>query len=224
MHLKRKRSQPRLSSPHSTSSDSSPPPSCNDNGGVMDTHPPSLDNVPDVHVHASGRTLKRYRDNRPSEEQVHQRTLKMLYSAQLPSSDDTQHTLSSRQDQHEHEHEASTASANHSTKQQSLHQFWTIRSAPAPSSSLSANASMLSAPRACEDCGARLGGGGGDVMDVDVDVDDLPTETTACVACGKHVCFGCSVSNLGEQMRCLRCAGRKDGGFSCWNNAGYVLC
>ncbi|KAF6808381.1 orf21 protein [Colletotrichum plurivorum] len=32
--------------------------------------------------HLSSRTIKRFRDNRPSEEEVHQRTLNLLYSAQ----------------------------------------------------------------------------------------------------------------------------------------------
>lgn len=31
-----------------------------------------------------------------------------------------------------------------------------------------------------------------------------------CGACGKCVCFSCSVSNLGEERRCLGCAGRGD--------------
>ena len=44
----------------------------------------------------------------------------------------------------------------------------------------------------------------------EMEVDGLGAEGDhACDACGKQVCFHCSVSNLGEQRRCLSCAGRK---------------
>lgn len=63
-------------------------------------------------------------------------------------------------------------------------------------------------PSVCEDCDARLVScDGGD----DMAVDNFATETTACVSCGKHVCFSCSVSNLGEERRCLQCAGSNVG-------------
>ncbi|KAG5922573.1 hypothetical protein E4U53_003692 [Claviceps sorghi] len=153
MHLKRKRSDPALPS--------SPPPSTNS------AHSPAS-------VHASGRTLKRRRDDRPPEEQVHQRTLRMLYSARqdappVPAPDEP-------------------APANHPPTQQSLHRFWRIRSAPSSGSPPRAPTPAS----ACEDCGAEPRGEG----------------PSACGACGKRVCFGCSVSNLGERVRCLRCAGR----------------
>lgn len=38
------------------------------------------------------------------------------------------------------------------------------------------------------------------------------TYINTCSACSRAVCFSCSVSNLGEQRRCLLCAGRKVAG------------
>ncbi|KAG5979010.1 hypothetical protein E4U55_005672, partial [Claviceps digitariae] len=82
MHLKRKRSEPEpepeseLSpSPYATSSadsGSSSPPSIG-NGGVeaMSWHFRSLGSVAAAPVDGSGRTRKRFRDGRPSEELVH---------------------------------------------------------------------------------------------------------------------------------------------------------
>lgn len=79
------------------------------------------------------------------------------------------------------------------TQQQSLHRFWNIASQPTAHSSVDMNAASTAS--ACEDCGT-----------------DMATASTdaaqACFGCGKHVCFSCSVSNLGEEKRCLRCANR----------------
>ena len=72
-------------------------------------------------------------------------------------------------------------------------------------------------PAACEDCGAGLDDG--------MDVDGGAGDDTACGACGKHICYSCSVSNLGEQKRCLHCAGRRVwvGGIG-WTNAEVSVC
>lgn len=103
--------------------------------------------------------------------------------------------------------------------QQSLHRFWNINSAPATSVLEPAFDQQMSAPSACEDCGAGLGGVDGDSMDLN------GLEDHSCGACGKSVCFSCSVSNLGEQKRCLQCAGRRVwiGGIG-WTNAGVSVC
>jgi uncharacterized protein with PIN domain len=62
----------------------------------------------------------------------------------------------------------------------------------------------------CEDCNASLGqAGDANAMDVDVmDIDVASGENYACGQCRRMVCHGCAVSNLGEQRRCLNCAGR----------------
>lgn len=121
-----------------------------------------------------------------------ERTLNMLYSAQnqnLHAATPSQHTETQAQT---HQSEST---------QQSLHRFWNISSAPsAPTSTL--NQTELT-PSNCDDCGVTLNNEG-DGMDVD----GFANEDHSCGACGKHVCFSCSVSNLGEQRRCLQCAGR----------------
>ncbi|PTB68805.1 hypothetical protein BBK36DRAFT_1166691 [Trichoderma citrinoviride] len=197
------------------------------------------------------RTLKRYRDNRPSDEEVHQHTLGLLYSAQQRQQQDHQHHHqhgvaavpadqmllpegSSSSDPSPLPTPTSSASASahqHDGQQQSLHRFWNIGSQPSSGTSspgLADPSRALATPTACDDCGAPLAGsdggvGGGD--DMGMDLDGGAAQDTACGACGKHVCFSCSVSNLGEEKRCLQCAGRRVwiGGIG-WTNAGVPVC
>ncbi|OAQ63001.1 hypothetical protein VFPPC_08916 [Pochonia chlamydosporia 170] len=182
MALKRKRSEPELcSSPSSSSSIFSSPP----NHPTLHLSPQTFHNMPAPHLNS--RTLKRFRDNRPSEEQVHQHTLNLLFSAQQQPRDKAFQP-------------PSQTSTTPQGKQQSLHRFWNINSTPTPTSMVE----HAIAPSSCEDCGAGLGNGVGDGMDV-----DFMADSAACGACGKYVCFSCSVSNLGEERRCLQCAGRK---------------
>ncbi|WYZ44026.1 hypothetical protein EsH8_VII_000462 [Colletotrichum jinshuiense] len=156
--------------------------------------------------HLSSRTMKRFRDNRPSEDQIHQRTLNMLYSAQQQN----QHFTSQTNDS---DPEPAPAPAERNT-QKSLHSFWTIKSA-APSIATSSAPSldqMTLNPMSCEDCGAGLGPSDGTADGMDVD-DGYSygagfEADHSCGACGRHVCSHCSVTNLGEQRRCLQCAGR----------------
>ncbi|VUC35781.1 unnamed protein product [Clonostachys rosea] len=182
MELKRKRSfSSTLSSPNSSLS-SSPP---HDRAMML-----SMITSPLLH----SRTMKRFRNSRPSEEEVHQRTLGLLYSAQQNPAmvpEPAPESLSSNN--------------TSGRQQQSLHRFWNINSRPSASIETMAMATHNgSSPSACEDCGAGLWvSGQEDGMDIDsAGLDD----DTACGACGKHVCFSCSVSNLGEQKRCLQCA------------------
>lgn len=106
-------------------------------------------------------------------------------------------------------HDTLPQSSNTNTAQNSLHRFWVISSAPKPPTiSVATHSSTIAG---CEDCGASLEGSSDSGM-MDVDGSDLTA--LACGACGKHVCFSCSVSNLGEQKRCLHCAGRAIGGWT----------
>jgi hypothetical protein len=223
------------------------------------------------------RTLKRYRDNRPSDEEVHRKfyewrahhhrlsphscppaehTLDLLYSAQQRQQQEQE------QNHHHHHHHlhhgvgpvaqdlvanqtllpVSTSSdpcplptppmttpSSSSTHdgQQSLHRFWNIGSQPSSGTSSPSLAGPLCAaptPTACDDCGAPLAGSDG-AGDDGMDLDGSAAQDTACGACGKHVCFSCSVSNLGEEKRCLQCAGRRVwiGGIG-WTNAGVSVC
>ncbi|KDN63485.1 hypothetical protein CSUB01_07575 [Colletotrichum sublineola] len=157
--------------------------------------------------HLPSRTMKRFRDNRPSENQIHQRTLNMLYSAQQQ----TQHVTSQA---HDADPEPSPNPAAARITQKSLHSFWSIKTAapsPDPSSAPSVDCAVLS-PISCEDCGTGLGSSDG-VAD-GMDIDDACSygagfeADPSCGACGRHVCSHCSITNLGAQRRCLRCVGR----------------
>jgi len=64
----------------------------------------------------------------------------------------------------------------------------------------------------CEDCDASLNPeNNGEAMDVDVmmDIEIAKGSNHACTGCGKQVCHGCAVSNLGADRKCLLCAGKK---------------
>lgn len=148
MSLKRKRSSSELpSSPLSFASSFSSPPN---NGPSMFDFTPRMGLINPCHLNS--RTLKRFRDNRPSQEEIHreypissipaqamclvrrvltkrrtERTLELLFNAQ-------------QQQQHqdpaspcpviEAPPEAEQPAPNHSNNQQSLHRFWNIRSQP----------------------------------------------------------------------------------------------
>ncbi|KAI0160791.1 hypothetical protein GGR57DRAFT_456306 [Xylariaceae sp. FL1272] len=213
MQLKRKRSDSEMSS-STTSTSSSPPrpgftffspptPDMRSNtdrllfGGNSALSPLSRSND-----RGPGRTMKRMRDNRPSEHEVHQRTLNKLFAAQRHSADQTAST---------HQPNEPTP-AQHTTHQTSLHSFWNIHSQPS-APAVTNIATPIDAPRECEDCGQALIGD-----DDAMDIDDVTTEATSCGACGKHVCEHCSISSLGEQRRCLGCADTRPrhvaGGFA----------
>ncbi|KAM0441151.1 hypothetical protein ACHAPT_000456 [Fusarium lateritium] len=204
MAHKRKRSVSELcSSPSSVSSFDSPPRATN---GL--TNPFAVMAATPIHLHS--RTLKRFRNSRPSEVEVHQRTLNLLFSAQSQ-----QHAMPAP-DQLQSQHQTSRSQST----QQSLHRFWNISSTPSTTSNPTSTTQPEFVPSDCEDCGTSLGGSSGDEMDVD----GFETEDHTCGACGKHVCFGCSISNLGEQRRCLQCAGRKgSSGGNSWNGTGIGI-
>lgn len=136
-----------------------------------------------------------------------ERTLQLLFSAQQH-----QQSPSSIPDQEQHEHQTSQTMAPPSN-QQSLHRFWNISSKP---TEVTASTPELDRPSSCDDCGTSLGANNDDEMDID----GLAPEDHTCGACQRSVCFSCSVSNLGEQRRCLRCIGRKDQA----GNGGGTVC
>ncbi|ROT39918.1 hypothetical protein SODALDRAFT_358334 [Sodiomyces alkalinus F11] len=172
--------------------------------------------------HLPSRTMKRVRDNRPSEEEIHERTLNMLFSAQRPRQPDYPTAVGppspspSPTPEMSHTHHPTTTRPT----QRSLHSFWRINSTPRPSVSSPephVDPYSLSSGTNCEDCGAGLGlsgdcDGGAAAMDVDGYGYGYGVEADCtCSACGKRVCSHCSVTNLGQQRRCLRCAGPKVG-------------
>ncbi|KAL2186039.1 hypothetical protein L209DRAFT_754577 [Thermothelomyces heterothallicus CBS 203.75] len=177
--------------------------------------------------HLPSRTLKRFRDNRPSESEIYQHTLDVLYSAQRQS---REHRYASPEPPRFASAVVSLqpqAQTRHGAQQRSLHSFWNL---PAPTSSSTSLASSPASsamsppspnhppqclPVNCEDCGARLGGDADDVM-MDIADYGFIQENHVCGACGKTVCFSCSVSNLGEHRRCLACAEPRGGGGCSW--------
>ncbi|KAK0669133.1 hypothetical protein QBC41DRAFT_320343 [Cercophora samala] len=177
--------------------------------------------------HTPGRTMKRFRDNRPSEEIIHQHTLNLLFSAQQQQHN-RQPQIPPPPPQVQATEPTPVPVPSHvhlEQHQRSLHSFWKLptRTAATPLSSQSSLASspspaaipisyQLAASTTCDDCGAGLVGPGAcgdqDEMMMDVDGSGVVGENN-CGACGKTVCFSCSVSNLGEHRRCLACAGRR---------------
>ncbi|KAI0410144.1 hypothetical protein F4802DRAFT_593013 [Xylaria palmicola] len=213
MQLKRKRSGSELST-STTSTFDSPPrfgsfsPMDSGNftfGANLPVSPLSRLGSKNAHFpHVPGRTMKRFRDNRPSQHEVHQRTLNMLYAAQRHQPRETR-LEDHQQDDVPVAAQPGSSAACSSSHQTNLHSFWNLPSRPSAPPAACLPPTMVDAPTECEDCGQKLGG---DDVDGMMDVDGvLGAEGTSCGACRKHVCSHCAITNLGEQRRCLSCAG-----------------
>ncbi|KAH6657885.1 hypothetical protein BKA67DRAFT_689120 [Truncatella angustata] len=217
MQLKRKRSESELSlSSSSTGSAFNSPsrPGCS--SSHMDTENTSSSSPAHrffmaTPSHLPSRTMKRFRDNRPSQEEVHQRTINMLFSAaQRPQAEQDEPTPRPRAVHTQPP--APTPPARHHAQQASLHSFWKLPNSQSLSAATASVASphvdaSVYAPADCEDCGQRLRGDDGADGDVDMDIDGgSEAEAASCAGCGKHVCSHCSITNMGERRRCLGCA------------------
>lgn len=234
MQLKRKRSESELSISSSIFSSPTKPEQFTamdmDDNNTSPLRRMSRGSTPS---HLPSRTMKRFRDSRPSDEQIHrkfyewrahqrrqsqsnsfsrqsptERTLNMLYTAQKQHIAHQHHSQFASLATQPRPQPASTASQG---AQASLHSFWKLPSAAAPPTTLvqpPVDRLTYDGPSNCEDCGQALAGGVGDEDSMDVDGFGADTETS-CGACGKHVCSHCSITNLGEQRRCLICAGKK---------------
>ncbi|RNJ55160.1 hypothetical protein D7B24_008938 [Verticillium nonalfalfae] len=161
MVLKRKRSSEELSSSPSSFSSSPILPGTMD----MDHISPAPFAAFSSHFtpsHLPSRTMKRFRDNRPSQDAVHQHTLSMLYSAQQHSDADFAPTSPSPMPRIL-ERPAQPAP----TAQRSLHAFWNINSAPAAPSFTPSASQTCHETLSCEDCGVGFGSRDGtDSMDI----------------------------------------------------------
>ncbi|KAK4452130.1 hypothetical protein QBC34DRAFT_399285 [Podospora aff. communis PSN243] len=207
MVIKRKRSESELSFSSAFSSPSRPGSNPFDFGAMGASNWGVLSSRPSTPSHLHSRTMKRFRDNRPSEAEVHQRTLNLLFSARqhhtspcesLAQVDTTMDTPTVQETEPRRE-----------AQQRSLHSFWRLPvSTPSPAAHILLSAPIVSQSIAenCEDCGAGLGR----EDDTMTDVDALGCDGHSCGACGKAVCFSCSISNLGERRRCLACAQRSE--------------
>ncbi|KAI1392881.1 uncharacterized protein F4822DRAFT_392492 [Hypoxylon trugodes] len=204
MVLKRKRSESELSF-SSSSAFSSPPRPELFTPMDMDSSPIRRTSRSSTPAHLHSRTFKRFRDSRPSDEEIHQRTLNMLYTAQKQQIAHQQHfNLASLAIQPQPQ----PATTHTQGGQASLHNFWKLPSTAAPASAPVQTPITYEGPVNCEDCGQGLCEGASDEDSMDVDSFGTAAQTS-CGGCGKHVCSHCSITNLGEQRRCLICAGKK---------------
>lgn len=182
----------------------------------------------------SSRTHKRHRDNRPSETDVHrmppeflptstsltpslEHTLSILYSAQQQPQQPQLHITPPPYPQ-QSPVSCLPSSGSSNGHQSNLHSFWALpsrrQSTPSSASSMISPMTIPTTnsffpPANCEDCNTSLNlENNEDAMDVDV-ANTTEEPNHACTNCGKQVCHGCAVSNLGADRKCLMCAGKK---------------
>lgn len=133
-----------------------------------------------------------------------ERTLNMLFAAQRQQNPSQPHEMSQPQHHVPVGAQPGPSSSLSPSHQTSLHSFWNLPSRPSASAE-SLPSITVDTPTECEDCGQNFGGDDDDAM---MDVDDISApEGSSCGACGKHVCSHCSITNIGQQRRCLSCAG-----------------
>ncbi|KAF2794781.1 hypothetical protein K505DRAFT_274559 [Melanomma pulvis-pyrius CBS 109.77] len=178
--------------------------------------------LPVTRVEASdlgSRTRKRFRDNRPDERVIHEKTMHLLFSAQrnptlaiATSSPEPQSTLLPL-----------PAKPQKST----LHSFWNLPAppvtiqppTPTPNAAAAAAFDPQSQPQAqhqhnhlphCEDCDAPLHSESSAMdMDVDMEMNGAGTggavgNAFACNDCGRSICGTCAV--VSRTRHCLQCA------------------
>ncbi|KFY70435.1 hypothetical protein V499_09171 [Pseudogymnoascus sp. VKM F-103] len=178
MLLKRKRSDSEISS---QSFSMSPSPTQH-----MASSPyPSQFNHEITPLHLSSRTRKRVRDNRPSEHQIHENTLNLLFSAQK------QHHQQQQAEPTFPQQEPTMAMSPPPQQQSSLHSFWALparRDSSVHSTTPSAAAPCFQETN-CEDCDVVLVNGDGDSMEMDIDVDmygGVGADGFACSQCRRQ--------------------------------------
>ncbi|KAF2501538.1 hypothetical protein BU16DRAFT_522496 [Lophium mytilinum] len=214
MAFKRKRSMSN-DSPLSTSSCSStstcdpqsPSPPSRPMGSVMDfssSFPSTLQwpsqptaSFPRARLSAtdlSSRTRKRFRDNRPDVETIHENTLSLLFSAaRAPHPSPTPSQSQPLTTKHE------------PTQKSTLHAFWALPAPRAPVFShvhldahTGPNPPQQGLP--CEDCDSAL-----EAESMEIDEMGEVGDEFACAGCRRRVCGMCAVA--GDERRCLRCVG-----------------
>jgi hypothetical protein len=160
----------------------------------------------------SSRTRKRYRDNRPDTDSVHQDTLAKLYNAQRQIH--TEEIAEQRRSEHVGSYLMSLdipeqippSQASTEPKQRSIDAFFgnNLMSARQPKPQPSYIFTSLVAPDSCslncEDCGSHLQGD--TVMD-GMDI-DLSHSDWCCARCARKVCDMCAVR--GDSRICLECS------------------
>lgn len=156
------------------------------------------------------RTRKRFRDNRPDVNMIHQSTLAKLYSAQ--KADHSAHSGSEKPlCSFVSNIPSQQRDTRHIPTQRSLHSFFNI-SQPQPSTTNSTppRQEAQNLPELCSGCGNHLlndlarPSGDHEMMDVDQTSDAYTDEDYECASCQRRVCDTCAVR--GDQRICLECA------------------
>jgi hypothetical protein len=155
----------------------------------------------------NSRTLKRYRDNRPPEDMIYQKTLHRLYAAQRQGHN-AGPVLSPPLDE-----TTSRVGEGDMSGQKSLDAFWRIPSAQEGSQiRLGPSVAGESQGARCEDCDSPMKESQTD-GEGDYDMTETASlETIAhsgggqCTTCAKMVCGLCSL--VREYRVCLECAGK----------------
>jgi hypothetical protein len=135
-----------------------------------------------------GRTRKRFRDNRPDENTMHEQTLEKLYQAQQP------HAIP-QQTQACRPCTASTASKREAS-QASLHSFWALPHRPSLTQTFVGPAAE-DQRSTCEDCDNVIVADGMEIDGMDMGY--------GCRRCSRTVCDTCAVVVPGEGRECLQC-------------------
>lgn len=131
-------------------------------------------------IASSGRTLKRYRSNRPPESLVHERTLQLLFSAQNPALAPTKPAVQKQQ-----QIRLQPYCQQRMPQQKTLYAMFGM---PSPSRPSPAFEPPVHEVHSCEDCDRRFEG-----------------EDSECVQCMRTVCNeGCSFSTDAGKV-CLEC-------------------
>ncbi|KAF2653548.1 hypothetical protein K491DRAFT_717942 [Lophiostoma macrostomum CBS 122681] len=159
---------------------------------------------------SSGRTRKRFRDNRPDESVVHENTLHKLYEAQRNPPATFQAAAPSTAIFLAHPTYGCgchVPSAPKPKQKSTLHSFWNLP-APPVQPAPAQNQPLQMIPR-CSDCDRQLISqteAMNDDLDIDMDIGGNGEDTSAfsCADCGKNVCGACAV--VSNARHCLQCA------------------
>jgi len=166
----------------------------------------------------NSRTLKRHRDNRPSEEMIYAQTLHKLYGAQRPRPSEAiayeSMEVEGRPGRRLEDSGQAQASGT-AQKQKSLHSFWSLVNV-SQHDIASDNDVLLAANggERCEDCDAPMRptstepDGDHTMDDVVMELEDQAHQGGGmCSGCGRRVCGLCSLVPR-ERRMCLDCVGQ----------------
>lgn len=149
-------------------------------------------NCPD----ASGRTMKRWRNDRPDEGEVCRRTVKTLFDAQrtLDLHDTASDSLA-----------LDNVPTTTQNRQQSLHAFWQLPKSDVPETCACHIQATLSPSMACQDCDRKMDFSGPDAMNIDMSTSAMSVvdEDMQCTTCHRIVCDLCAIR--GQYRTCLSC-------------------